>query len=794
MMLNLGLGALGVLGVTGVSCLGLSLIPRIQKQLLPNPSFHHLHDYLPFDQILHDGKTLLSKDGTYSQVIKIEGVNFNNKTEAEIEQLIRKRQAWLDEMSRYGATFKIFTIRRKISQALDAQFDQAVLQKIHDAWNARFTDSFINQHYVVLTYQANTGRLGRKKQPGSPGLLNEMATQTASLLSDFSPQSLEVGEGEHSPLLSFWASLIQGETCRIASGKNHLAQRVGASEMQFEPNGLIRYQNGKYAKILGLQLWGEESAGLILQRLQALPGEMVIYHLLEAKTKHQAAIELELSRRQSRLLGSQSHREALETAIELVQAEEDSLFHYQLSIVLLAEQESHLTALIQAAQQIFHDFGITPIINKHCAQWLWFSQFPSKVSFIRPTRLLSHNLAHFLTLTEDPVGLDRADWGQGPLRLMKTATGSIYQLQLHISDQKEALANALFIAPSGSGKTTLCQHLMGGALRHPNLRAFIFDRHNGTKIFTESVGGIQVDLSDNKGVPLNPLYCADTPRNRAFLRGFFAQLAHVSLDDPDMESRIARALDIVFYLPPSDRILNKILPLLDTQSVLRQGLQRWTGNNALARWFNGSKRGEAFDALDVTASRLVTFEMTDILKDPDLSAVVTRYLMHRIMEMVKSQACPHWIFIDEAKQMMKCPVFKNYLDTLLLENRKLRGAITLCFQSAADILNSGMSAVILEQCPTRFLFPNISAKASDYAPFDLNPGEWAFIKGQNKMTQHLKHAVLVKRHQESVILDIDLSSLGSLMHLYRSGSECGKIMQQLKEQWGGAWVEHYLVA
>jgi type IV secretion system protein VirB4 len=794
MMLNLGLGALGVLGVTGASCLGLSLIPRIQKQLLPNPSFHHLHDYLPFDKVLNDGKTLLSKDGTYSQVLKIEGVNFNNKTEAEVEQLIRKRQAWLDEMSRYGATFKIFTVRRKISQALEAQFDQKVLQKIHESWNARFTDSFANQHYIVLTQNAHTGNFGRKKHKGSPGLLNEIASQTASLLSDFSPQCLEIGEGEYSPLLSFWASLIQGESCRIASGKNHLSQRVGASEICFEPNGLIRYQNGKCAKIVGLQLWGEESAGLILQQLQALPGEMVIYHLLEAKTKNKAAVELELSRRQSRLLGSQSHREAFEAGIELIHSEENSLFHYQLSIILLADNEPNLAVLIQKTKDIFHDFGITPVLNKQCAQWLWFSQFPSKETFIRPTRLLSCNLANFLSLTEDPVGFETSDWGQGPLRLMKTATGSIYQLQLHISDQKEALANALFIAPSGSGKTTLCQHLMGGALRHPDLRAFIFDRHNGTKIFTESVGGIHVDLSDNKGIPLNPFYCEDSPRNRAFLRGFFAQLANVSLDDPDIESRIAKALDILFYLPQKDRILNNILPLLDTKSVLRQGLQRWTGNNPLARWFNGSKRGEAFDALDVTASRLVTFEMTDILKDADLSAVVTRYMMHRIIEAVKERACPHWIFIDEAKQMIKCPIFKNYLDSLLLENRKLRGAITLCFQSAADILNSGMSAVILEQCPTRFLFPNISAKASDYAPFDLNPGEWSFIKGQNKMTKHLKHAVLVKRHQESVILDIDLSSMGSLMHLYRSGSECGKIMQQLKEQWGREWVEHYLVA
>ena len=79
--------------------------------------------------------------------------------------------------------------------------------------------------------------------------------------------------------------------------------------------------------------------------------------------------------------------------------------------------------------------------------------------------------------------------------------------------------------PSGSGKTTFFQHLIGGALRHRHLKAYIFDRLRGTKVFTESVGGKFIDLGEEEGLSLNPLQCEDNPINRAFLSRFLLQLA-----------------------------------------------------------------------------------------------------------------------------------------------------------------------------------------------------------------------------------------------------------------------------
>jgi type IV secretory pathway VirB4 component len=235
-------------------------------------------------------------------------------------------------------------------------------------------------------------------------------------------------------------------------------------------------------------------------------------------------------------------------------------------------------------------------------------------------------------------------------------------------------------------------------------------------------------------------------------------------------------------------------------SLVKQGLRKWAMESAYSRWFNGRKKNElgdmeAYDALDLKASRLITFEMTEIQSAPELAASVTFYIMHRIRAHAKREASPHLIFIDETKPMLAEPAFAKHIATLLLEHRKLRGSVNLCFQDAGSIVNSGIAPIILEQCPTRFLFPNPAASKKDYAIFELTDSEWDYIKGTSRISRTLKHSVLVKKLHESVILDIDLSPLGPLLQLYRSGAEPVRLVRELQQQWGmSKWVEKYLAS
>src|SRR3546814_9287741 len=110
----------------------------------------------------------------------------------------------------------------------------------------------------------------------------------------------------------------------------------------------------------------------------------------------------------------------------------------------------------------------------------------------------------------------------------------------------------------------------------------------------------------------------------------------------------------------------------------------------------------------------------------------------RIRSLVREHASPHFLFIDETAPMLEDPIFCTSVKTLLREHRKLRGSVNLCFQDASAIESSGIAEVILNQCPTVFLFPNASAKREAYQMFDLTEAQWDYIKGNNRIARHLK--------------------------------------------------------
>jgi len=774
MSLNvLGFIALILGCAAAITLLAILLIARLRVLLVPKPRISFLSDILSFDKILKDNVTLLGKDGTLTQTLIIKGVDASIKTPEQITTLLNHKQRCLDLLSELGASFKILTVREEHEHQFDSGQVSPMLINIHDAWMSNFKKTYTNQHYLLITHapkkENNLWRFLRASgESANLAKLNECVSIAQEVLHDFDLELLTNGESGHSPLLSFWAGLINGEATTIRSYTDNISERIASQVVHFNPKaGHISYQAGTqqhYSAVVSLKTWGEISTPALLQEIEALPFKLVILQLFKGMTQLEGSGFLKYQQGQSQLLRRNLVGNAeFEKALEILQTKEGSLYTYQLSIFVFAASVTQLDENITDIKKIFRQYGFVPLVETLGIEWLWRSQFPGIDHFIKPTHPLSPNLAHLLSFHREPTGLKSCDWGVGPIRLFKTPTGGAYALQLHIQEQKEALAHSLVVAPAGSGKTTFFQHLIGGALRHPNLRAYIFDRFSGTRIFTEAVNGTQVDLSDASSL-FNPLVCEDTTSNRNFIQQFFLMLAKT--EDSESIEIASRAVDILFRIPTEKRILSHLFEsLFDVNSLLKKGLQKWAVESAYSRWFNGMKVNaagiiEAYDALDLAASRLITFEMTEIQSTPELAAAVSFYIMRRIRAHAKIEASPHLIFIDETKPMLAEPGFAKHVATLLLEHRKLRGSVNLCFQDAGSIVNSGIAPIILEQCPTRFLFPNPAASKKDYAIFELTDSEWDYIKGTSRISRALKHSVLVKKLQESVILDIDLSSMG----------------------------------
>ncbi|HQW57693.1 MAG TPA: hypothetical protein PK583_01905 [Gammaproteobacteria bacterium] len=773
---------------------GIAFTSSLGTFFFRDPAVASLGDVLSMVAIIQD-KIILGKRGSCSEIIKINGIDAGSKSTAEIEALLTTKQHWLDKMAEQGANFKIITLRREYKHKVDSGNVSALLKDIHEKWMESFEKTYSNSHYIVLTVYPNQRKdifsFFKKELPeANTGLLKEQVALTLDGLNSYKPEIIN-NSGEWSEIMSFLNELAASKKENIRSKKRDINDALSHRITFVKNSDLIKYDENQLAKIISLSKWDKVVSSEMLKEIQSLPGKLEILQLFKGYGKIKSLIKLNYQRKQKQLPFQNTYIEdEYRLAVEEVEAKRSSLYDYQLSVIVFAEDLKQLEVLESQVKRIMMGYGITPSTERQAKEEIYKSQFPGMDKMVRPTHPLSCNLSYLFNFDSEPSGLEKCDWGDGPLRPFKTLSGSAYSLQFHVVADKESVGHSLVVAPTRGGKTTLFQHLIGGALRHHNLRAFIFDRLNGTRIFTEAIGGHYVDLTDND-VPLNPFVCEGSLTDRQFLKNFLLMLAKCGDDESAKEA--ALAVEQILTVPVEERILKHCYSnIAKKDSPFARGLQKWVSDDTLSPWFNGSQIGQdgkiiSFDSLDLNSGRLTAFEMTRIQQNPETAAAVTTYLMHRIREIGRG-AFPHLIFIDETAPMLEDETFSKSVDVLLREHAKLRGAVSLCFQDTKSI-----NSVILNQCQTWFLFPNHAANKEQYKMFELTDFEWEYIKGFNRISKDLKRSVLLKKPGESVILNIDLSSIGNLLQLYRSGSEPVKIVRELQKQWGvNQWVEKYL--
>ncbi len=773
------------------AAIGLTISPALRRSVLPPPAETVLSDVLQFDAVLPDEQTIRCKDGRLVRTIALRGIDYGSKTEPERRALFAKRHAWLMKLCEAGETVKLLSVREKVSVDGRGDYENAALQEIHRLWMQSFESVYTNQHYIIIGVAAE--KVPEKR-------LGELVQSVLEGLHDYAPEVLTNGEGGYSPLLSMWSRMVNGCHMPVPPATANLSEHLCRTTTHFSRRtGLIEYGDGlraRYALPISVKTWGETDSAELVHQLLAIDGELQISQVVRGVPKSRAKALLPWRNRQANMPFPNSfRREEFEHALELVAGDKDGLLEHQFTVFVHAETEDELEALAAAVRRVFGDFNIRAAMEGAASEWLWRCRLPGFDTPTRPRSLLAQNLASLMSFNDEPRGPPRCDWGDGPLRLFKTISGAAYSFQLHVSEEKEALAHSVSFAPAGSGKTTLFEHLIGGALRHRDLAAYAFDRNMGMKIFTEAVGGTYLNLSqgtDETGeavhVELNPLQCADTPQNRTFLRLWLLQLAGV--DDDASHEVAGRAVDAIFRIRKvGTRSLTSVYDgAFDTGSALKAGLARWVGNEGAAGWFNGTG-----DSLNLDGSKLVTFDMTEAFQDPRAAAALVSYVMFRIRSVCARDARPHLVFIDETAPMLEDEIFRKNVEVLFREHRKLRGSVNVVFQDVGALLKSGIAETVFNNCPTRFIFPNPNAREEDYAALELTPAQWEYVKGTGRLARSLRRSVLVKRGREAVILDVDMSSLGPYLKVYRSGAEPVKLMHELKRKYGAdRWLVEYL--
>lgn len=787
---TMGLLFAGVTAVGGASM----LVPFITRRILPKMKETHLSDFLPFEAIAPDGMTVVMKNESVARYYYVLGKDQAFMNADEALTAARQRKEFLDSLSELGVVVRIFTVRKKAAIPQSQGFPNEVARTVANRWNQQFEQAYTTTNVICLSAKNNT-KLDDAQQVLET-TLNSYGVYPITQNPMRNPARITLG--------SFLGGLTAPASLPApkSTGMN-LSDSLAADVVWFRPDGLIEFSQGeknRYAIVLGIKKMGDDMNGALTNELTALPLEMTIVKHIQPMSKSLALIKLEQHSRLATMTsfnpGVSEQFEAAKAFVESMDEYRSSLCTYTSSIFIYGDTVEDVLAKEIIVRNVISSNGATPVRETGATQATWFLQFPTLDLIPRPYKIFTYSIAFDYTLDKPSAGVANSDWGPGPICLFRTASNTVYQHQFHVSDAPAAVGHGLVIAPTGSGKTVLMEFLSLMASRHRNVKHYFFDRYRGTAIYNLAMGGKYLSLNSeplpwsvNGG--MNPFDCEDTDDNKSFIKLWIGSLARVTDSDHKSLMEISDAVDFAFEeMPREERSLATIYEsTFPMDSKVRQELQRWVSKTQYGPIFNA-----IHDSIDLEGNWLTTFDMTKLLDDTDLGAATVSYLLHRIRNAMSRDNSPGFIFIDETEPLLRDPNFLNLFKVALQEFRKIRGVVISVFQRPEALAGSGVSQLIRSQSAAYYLFQNPGAKAHDYAEFELNEKEEAFVLGKSSIARKAKRSILIKRPMsgESVIVDVDLSPLGPMMRIFSSSAQDVSLVSDLYRQFEGKWVEKYV--
>jgi type IV secretion system protein VirB4 len=151
---------------------------------------------------------------------------------------------------------------------------------------------------------------------------------------------------------------------------------------------------------------------------------------------------------------------------------------------------------------------------------------------------------------------------------------------------------------------------------------------------------------------------------------------------------------------------------------------------------------------------------------------------------------PTLIVLDEAWVYLKHAQFRNKIREWLKVMRKMNCAVIMATQSLSDVMNSDVSDVVIESCPTKILLANTEAQNEGsrqlYENLGLNPREIANIAKMIPKMHYFVTSPVGKRTISLGIGGVAMSFVGV------SSVELRKKAQAFKREYSDSWVGEWL--
>jgi type IV secretion system protein VirB4 len=204
------------------------------------------------------------------------------------------------------------------------------------------------------------------------------------------------------------------------------------------------------------------------------------------------------------------------------------------------------------------------------------------------------------------------------------------------------------------------------------------------------------------------------------------------------------------------------------------------------------------NATDEVASRFghttpLGFDVTAFLDNSAIRTPVTLYLFHLVRQLLDGRRLVCWL--DEFWRMIDDPAFAQFAKDGPKTWRKLNAAMCLSTQSPSDVLASPLSRTIIEQTPTKILFPNPDATVTDYREgLNLSERETQLIR------EHIEpgsRRFLVKQARHSVVAELDLKGFDAELAVISGRADTVALAGRLISECGpnpAHWLPRFIEA
>lgn len=761
-------------------------------------------DRLPYAQLVAPDVMLL-RDGSLMAALQVPGLLFETEDTEALNAHAATREIML--RSNLDGRFILYhhVIRRRVNVGLDASFESPLAAHIDAYWRKRLGSGslFVNDQFITLVRRPARGKAGFAERVGKFWSRKGVDAETvdpkdlralraaimamAANLGDYGAQPLGDYTGPNgkvnNELLELLSALYNGEMrpVRRPDDEADIGNMLPYRRASFGLDAMELHGPGTpdFATILSLKDYPESTNPGLLDPLLRLPFEMVVSESYAPQERQTARERMDLALRRLRAADEEAMAERADmmAARDSLGAGSVGFGDHHLSVLVREKSLDRLddaTATVSAALADMGAISVREDTNLEPAFW---GQFPGNEHYlVRRAMISTANMAGFGSLHGFALGQAEGNhWGDA-VTLLETTSATPFFFNFHASGGGGGdLGNFSVIGPSGSGKTVVMNFLAAQAQKF-NPRTILFDKDRGAELFIRGIGGTYDRIHAGEPTGFNPLALPDSAANRAFLRDWLSIL--LKADGPEELATIAAAVDATYANDASLRRLRHFKELL-------AGTRRpQAGDLAdrLSAWINGGEHAWLFDnkndELDL-GTRVLGFDMTELLDNPRLRTPCMMYLFHRIDERLDGK--PTMILIDEGWKALDDEVFAARIRDWLKTLRKRNALVGFATQSARDALDSRISTALVEQTATMIFMPNARARAEDYCDgFSLTSHELSLIRS---LPAHSR-CFLVRQSDASVVVRLDLSGAPEILTILSGRESAVRRLDLLREAVG----------